>query len=144
MERLATSSKPLRRAKAPSSLETPECNLAKNHVGRSRSSYRRKKKGDIRVLPLDIQNFTLLHHGPSCSEDEKKKTERMRSASTTPRSVRGTHPDEYDRIVGVTSVGSHETVRFGEENVSGLESNQERVAQNSVDLDEAQEVENLS
>ena len=42
----------------------------------------------------------------------------MRSASTTPRSVRGTGPDEYDRVMGIPSVGSRETVRFGEENVS--------------------------
>ena len=45
--------------------------------------------------------------------------------------------------MGVTSVGSRETVRFGEENVSGLESNQEGVAHNSVDLDEIPEGENL-
>ena len=49
--------------------------------------------------------------------------------------MRGTGPDEYDRVMGVTSVGSHETVRFGEENLSGLEMNQEGVAHNSVDLD---------
>ena len=40
-------------------------------------------------------------------------------------------------------MGSHETVRFGEANVSGLETNQEGVAHNSVDLDETQEGENL-
>ena len=45
--------------------------------------------------------------------------DRMRSASTTPRSVRGTDPNEYDRVMGVTSVGSRETVRFGEEDISG-------------------------
>ena len=67
----------------------------------------------------------------------------MRSASTTPRSVRSTDPDEHGRVMGVTSVGSRKTVRFGEETVSGLESNQAGVAHNSVDLDETQEGENL-
>ena len=66
--------------------------------------------------------------GPSCKEDEKE-AKRRGCASTTPRSVKGTDPDERDRIMGVTSVGSRETVRFGEELVSGLKSNQEGVAQ---------------
>ena len=35
-------------------------------------------------------------------------------------------------------MGSRETVRFGEENVSGLEPNQDGVAHNSVNLDETQ------
>ena len=48
--------------------------------------------------------------GPSCSDDEKR-AKRLRSTSTTPRSVRGTDPDDYDRAMGVTSVGSRETVR---------------------------------
>ena len=94
-----------------------------------------EEKGNIRVVLLDIQHLTLVHHpcltiseltqtaGPSCSDDEKE-TKRMRSASTTLRSLRGTDPDEYHRIMGFTSVGSRETVRFGEESVSGLESNQ--------------------
>ena len=34
--------------------------------------------------------------GPSRS-DEEKGAKRLRSTSTTPRSVRGTDPDEYDR-----------------------------------------------
>ena len=45
--------------------------------------------------------------------------------------------------MGVTSVGSRETVRFGEEIVLVLESNQQGVARNSVDLNETQEEENL-
>ena len=47
--------------------------------------------------------------GPACS-DETKGAKRMRSASTTPRSFRGTDPDDYDRVMGVTSVGPQETV----------------------------------
>ena len=40
--------------------------------------------------------------GPICSDEEK---EAKRSAFTTPRSVRGTDPDDYDRVMGVSSVG---------------------------------------
>ena len=57
--------------------------------------------------------------GPSCSD--KKKTKLMRSASTTPRSMRGTDPDEYDRVMEVTSVDSRETARLGEGDASGPE-----------------------
>ena len=61
----------------------------------------------------------------------------MRSASTTPRSVRGTDPDDDDRAMGVTSVGSR-----WEEDVSGPDGNQDGVAHNSVHLDETLEEEN--
>ena len=60
----------------------------------------------------------------------------MRSASTTPRSVRGTDPDAYDQVMGVTSVGSLETVRLGKKNETGREVDQDRVANNSDDLNE--------
>ena len=58
----------------------------------------------------------LLDHmgaedGPSCSE-----AKRQRSASTTPRSVLGTLPPDYDRALGAASADSQEAVRFGEEN----------------------------
>ena len=55
----------------------------------------------------------------------------MRTASTTPRSFRGTDPDEYDRVMGVTSV-----VRFGEGNARESEVDQEGVAHNSDELNE--------
>ena len=77
--------------------------------------------------------------GPTCSNKEKG-AKRMRSACTTLRSVSsGTDPDEYGRVMGVTSVGSRKTVRFGEEIVYGFEVDQNGVANNSVDLDETQE-----
>ena len=62
----------------------------------------------------------------------------MRSTSTTPRSVRGTEPDDYDQAMGVPSVGSRETVRFGEENDPEIDENLDGVAHNSMDLDETQ------
>ena len=53
----------------------------------------------------------------------------MRSASTTPRSIRGTDPDDYDRVMGVNpSVGPHEMVRFGEGNVTRIDVDQDGVA----------------
>ena len=58
------------------------------------------------LAPPTLPDHTRIDDdGPTCS-DEEKGTKRMRSASTTPRSVRGTDPDEYDRVMGVTSVGS--------------------------------------
>ena len=76
--------------------------------------------------------------GPSCS-DEEKEAKRMRSASTTPRSFRGTAPDDYDRVMGVTSVGPQETVGLGEESVSDLEVDQDGVANNSDNLTETRD-----
>ena len=58
----------------------------------------------------------------------------MRSASTTPRSVRGTDPDDYDRVVGVTSVSPPETAMFGEGNVFGTEADQDGVANSSENI----------
>ena len=60
----------------------------------------------------------------------------MRSASTTPRSIRGTDPDDYDRVMGVTSVGPQETAMSGEENANDFVDDQEGVANNSGDVDE--------
>ena len=57
--------------------------------------------------------------GPSCSEEEKE-VNRLRSASTTPRSQRGTHPNDYDQVMGVISEGSRESVRFGEQVIRRL------------------------
>ena len=79
--------------------------------------------------------------GPLCSDDEKG-AKRMRPASTTPGSVRGTDPGEYDRVMGVTSMGSRKTVRFGEEDASGPDGNQDGVTHNSIDLDETLEGDN--
>ena len=68
--------------------------------------------------------------GPSCSE-VAKEAKRLRSASTTPRSFRGTDPDDYDQVMGVTSVGRRETVGLGKGSDSDLEVDQDGVANNS-------------
>ena len=62
----------------------------------------------------------------------------MRSVSTTPRSVRGTDPDDYDRVMGVSSVGPQETVRFGEGDATDIAGNREGVANNSGNTDETE------
>ena len=45
----------------------------------------------------------------------------LRSASTTPRSARGTDPDDYEFVIGVSSVHLQEGVGFGDGNVTDLE-----------------------
>ena len=45
-------------------------------------------------LPLLPDHLRTDEDGPSCSDDEKG-TKRLRSTSTTLRSVRGTDPDDY-------------------------------------------------
>ena len=77
---------------------------------------------------------------PSCSEQEKE-AKRQRSASTTPRSTMGTLPYEYDRVMGAASVGSQESVRFGEENDPETEDVQDTVAHSPEDLDQTYEEE---
>ena len=51
------------------------------------------------------------------------------------RSARGTQPNDYDRVMGVTSAGSQESVRFGEENGPESDNEQDEVAHHSEDLD---------
>ena len=89
----------------------------------------------------------LLDHmgaedGPSCSEEEKD-AKRQRSAFTTPRSTMGAHPNDYDRAMGVTSVRSQESVRFGEENDPETEDVQDRAAHSSVNLDQTHDGEEM-
>ena len=71
--------------------------------------------------------------GPSCSEEEKDAV-CQRSASTTLRSTMGTLPYvmayEKDKVMGVASAGSHESVRFGEGNDPETEDTPHTVAHN--------------
>ena len=71
--------------------------------------------------------------------EEEKDAKHQRSASTTPRSTMGTLPCKYDRVMGVASVGSQESVRFGEENDPETEDVQDTVAHNREDLDQTHE-----
>ena len=80
----------------------------------------------VRDLPLPrLLDHVGVEDGPSCSEEEKD-AKRQRSASTTPRS--GTLPYEYDKVTGVASVGSHESVRFGEGNDPEVDNTADTVA----------------
>ena len=97
---------------------------------------RRRKKSPLvahlapPVLPDHLRGDD---DGPICC-DEEKEAKRMRSASDTPRSVRGADPDDYDRVMGV-----NETVRFGAGDATDINSNQEGVANSSGNTDEARE-----
>ena len=82
-------------------------------------------------LPFLLDHMGADGEGPSCSEEEKD-AKRLRSASTTPRSERGTHPNDYAQVMEVTSVGSRELVRFAiwEEMIRRLQSTQMKVFTN--------------
>ena len=82
----------------------------------------------------------LLDHmgaedGPSSAE-ERKEAKRQRSAFTTPRSARGTLPHDYDRVMGVTSVDSQESVKFEEGDDSEFKDVQETAAHSWENLDQ--------
>ena len=55
----------------------------------------------------------------------------MRSTSTTPRSGRGADPDDYDRVMGVSSAQPSEMGRFGDRNVTDVERIDQGVANDS-------------
>ena len=105
--------------------------------------WRRRKNPAVGYLapPALPDHLKDDEDGPT-RRDEEKGAKQMRSASTTPRSFRGTDPDDYDRVMGVTSVGPQETVRFGEEHATEFEVDQEGVANNSDNLNEAREESN--
>ena len=83
----------------------------------------------------------LLDHvgaedGPSSAE-EGKEAKSQRSASTTSRSATGTLPHDYDRVMGVASVGSQESVRFGEEDDSDFKEVEEMATHSLNVLDDS-------
>ena len=107
----------------PCSLEIPEKNTEDmtDEIHHPTAGRRRRHKNPAAVpvmhdltLPSLPDHLRTDEDGPSCNDDEKG-AKRLRSTSTTPRSVRGTDPGDYDRAMGVTSVGCQETMRFGEE-----------------------------
>ena len=49
-------------------------------------------------MPLLRDHLAAEDDGPSKEEKDAKS---LRSASTIPRSARGTHPNDYDRVMGV-------------------------------------------
>ena len=113
-----------------------------NESNHPTSGRRRRHKSPAAVpqvhdlpLPLLLNQMGADEDGPSCSEDEKD-AKRLRSASTTPRSQRGTHPNDYDQVMRVTSVDSQESVRFGEEDGPVTGEIPDEMVHNSADLDE--------
>ena len=111
-----------------------------DHLNHPTAGRRRRHKSPAAVSHMhDLPLPSLLDHmgadkdGMSCSA-AKQETKRLRSASTIPRSERGPHPNDYDHVMGVTSVGSRESVRFGEENDRETEDIPDGGVRNTVDL----------
>ena len=132
-------------SQASESLQTPtDMTGQSDHLTSGR---RRKHKSPASIPPVhDLPLPRQLNHmgaedGPSCSEEEKD-AKRQRPASTTPRSTMGTLPYEYDGVMGVASMGSHESVRFGEENDPEIEDVQDTVAHNREELNQTHEERN--
>ena len=69
--------------------------------------------------------------GPS-GNDEENDAKRPRSTSTTPKSARGIDPDEYDYLMGISSVNPSEGDRFGDGDVNDTEGIEEGVANDSM------------
>ena len=90
-----------------------------------RENIQRKHKNPplVHLVPPVLPDHLRGDDDGPIRSDEEKEAKRMRSASTTPRSVRGTDPDDYDRVVGVSSVGPQETIRFGEGNATDIDDN---------------------
>ena len=110
------------------------------------TSGRRRRHKSPASIPLvhDLPLPRLLDQGRrsrTILREEEKDAKRQRSASTTPRSTMGTLPYEYDRIMGVASVGSHESVRFGEENDPETGDVQDTVAHNREELNQTHDEE---
>ena len=76
--------------------------------------------------------------GPTRS-DEEKGAKRMRSASTTPRSLRGTDPDDTTGLRELPQWVPKKRLGFGEGSVTEFEVDQRGVANNSDNLDEARD-----
>ena len=62
---------------------------------------------------------------------KKKDAQRLRSTSTTLGSGRGTDPDDYDRVMGVSSVQRSAMGRFGDGNVTEVEGTDQGVGNDS-------------
>ena len=104
---------------------------------------RRRHKNAAAVPHMhDLPLASLLDHMgedemvPLAASKKRMDAKRLRSASTARKSLRGTHPNDYDLVMGVTSVGSRESVRFGEENDPETEGIPDEIVRDSVDLGE--------
>ena len=60
-----------------------------------------------------LEDHLDTEYGPS-DEDGEKEAKRQRAEPTTPISTSSRLPYEYDRIMGITQVGSGETEKFEE------------------------------
>ena len=68
---------------------------------REETATRAAEEAADRLEPLVLPEYLRGDDGPS--GDEETDAMRPRSTSTTPKSARNMDPDEYDRLVGVSS-----------------------------------------
>ena len=84
---------------------------------------------------LPKRQLTASSH-PSCEEmmvrAAAKKKMMLRDRSTTPRSARGMDPDEYDRMMGISSVHPSEGDRFGDGDTTDTKEIEEGAANDSL------------
>ena len=111
-------------------------------AGRRRRHKRPAATSQMHDLPVPLLRDHLAAEDDGPSEEEKD-AKRLRSASTTPRSARGAHPNDCDRVMGVSSAGSQESVRFGEENDLETECVSQGVAHNEESLDQTCDEDNV-
>ena len=84
-----------------------------------------------RLEPPILPEYLKGDDGPS-GDDEENDAKRRRSTSTSPKSARGMDPDEYDRLMRISSVKPSEEDRFGDGDVTDTEEMAEGVANDST------------
>ena len=89
------------------------------------------KEAADRLEPPVLTEYLRGDDGPSGNKEEND-AKRPRSTSTTPKSARGMDPDEYDRMMGISSVHPSEGDRFGDGDVTDTEGMEEGVANDSM------------
>ena len=102
------------------------------------ATYSRKKEKykspATRSAEETVEHLQLpIHPG----NEEEKDAQRLRSTSTTPRSGRGTDPDDYDRATGISSVQLCEMGMFGDGNATDVEGTDQGVVNDFRRLDQS-------
>ena len=113
------------------------------HGIRKRTSYSRRRRTykspatrtaeetpDLLEPPI-LPEYLRGDDGLSGNEEEND-AKRPHSTLTTPKSARGMDPDEYDRLLGISSVNPSQKDRFGDGDVTDTEGIDEEVANDSM------------
>ena len=105
---------------------------------------RRRHKSPASIPLHDLPLPRLVDHmaaedGPSGAEEEEKEVKRYRSAPTTPRSTSGTLSHDYDMVIGLAPVETHESARFEEGSNSHFQDAQENTGTSPDDHNKTSE-----